>query len=645
MRGHEIEPGRVLLTRKGPVAHPQQAHHPSWDAAHGDHVAEGHPTLEEALGRAGRVETLGDQGLDQLRSDGVGEPRGGGVRAQGVQQLAQGLQAGLLVLVGREQLAQQTVDVPGPVPRRARARKVRAPAGEGVDEGLQSAQGLGLRTLQVGIGCDGPEQLAVRRQGQTEEQPLEPEGPGVRVLGRQIEPRAHLPVQAPAHPALAHPGAQAREVALVETEAPGDGREREPVEHLGGAQPGGRQAQEAMDRREERVPRHQAPVGDRVGDGRRTPGLAAGPAPGSEDRLHVGGVGLDVRGHDDHVPGLESGQGLEQAEQPVVQDLDLPVGAVAGVDLDRAVVGGEGGTGLGVRLAAVAQPEQIGLDLAEQAALVRRHVGPVHLGLELEEQVLHGHAGAAPGGEQGVAHLEQPGALVASADQLAGPGACPTALVREIGPVLLGGAEQEEMHGYPLAESGQQPGIDRRQGRETEAQDPLGEGPARGFAGIQQGLQPGEQGRAVGRSDLPGQRPPQIRLPAGLGAGLTPVGSGLPGKHQVRPVDQILVEEVGDPAGELETLEVAGLAGEITGRGLETRAREQPRKQGVDPPLEPVRVPVRLTREVVDPIAEQLPDEARREWQLQVRGHPRSQGDPLGQPARHALVLHQDAAR
>ena len=65
----------------------------------------------------------------------------------------------------------------------------------------------------------------------------------------------------------------------------------------------------------------------------------------AEDRGDVWGVGGDVGRHDDDVGRAQARVLLEHAQDLVVQDLDLPHGAVAAVDDDRPVAGGVGRDG------------------------------------------------------------------------------------------------------------------------------------------------------------------------------------------------------------------------------------------------------------------------------------------------------------
>ena len=61
------------------------------------------------------------------------------------------------------------------------------------------------------------------------------------------------------------------------------------------------------------------------------------PAGGPEHRLDQGRVGVEVGREDQHVGRLDVGVRVEEAQQAVVQDLDLAGRRVADVDLDRVV--------------------------------------------------------------------------------------------------------------------------------------------------------------------------------------------------------------------------------------------------------------------------------------------------------------------
>jgi len=71
------------------------------------------------------------------------------------------------------------------------------------------------------------------------------------------------------------------------------------------------------------------------------PDLAIGNGPGdgpaifrrAEHHLHIGGIEVDIRRHDQDIPGFEAGQALEQAQQLIEQYLHLPQGAVTTVHL------------------------------------------------------------------------------------------------------------------------------------------------------------------------------------------------------------------------------------------------------------------------------------------------------------------------
>ncbi|MCY1428971.1 hypothetical protein D9M71_448720 [compost metagenome] len=57
----------------------------------------------------------------------------------------------------------------------------------------------------------------------------------------------------------------------------------------------------------------------------------------AEHRANVRGIGIDVRDHDDHIPGPQQRIGAEAREQLIVQDLHFALSAVGNVEADRRV--------------------------------------------------------------------------------------------------------------------------------------------------------------------------------------------------------------------------------------------------------------------------------------------------------------------
>ena len=183
-----------------------------------------------------------------------------------------------------------------------------------------------------------------------EEDPVQTASPGVGLQRAELERLAVAGVEPPADPARRDPVLHSREVVVVEPEPPAHGLASGQVEQLrrGRALVGERQ--QLTDHAEHRVGLAQRPVGEpdaQVGQGLAVvAGEHAGVvlvlvtvSSGAERGLDQRRERLDVGAHDDHVARLERRVVLEQVQDRVAQHLDLAGAAVAGVDLDAAVVG------------------------------------------------------------------------------------------------------------------------------------------------------------------------------------------------------------------------------------------------------------------------------------------------------------------
>ena len=155
-----------------------------------------------------------------------------------------------------------------------------------------------------------------------------------------------LGVEPPPDAALGDPALDPREIVVVEVEAAPDRLAVDEVEHLRRGDPLARQLDEPGDDAEHRVRLAQRAVGEphtQVGRadvvGQRVRLVLVGRHfARAERRLDERGERLDVRAHDDDVARLERRVVLEQVEDRVAQDLDLPRAPVARVDLDAAIV-------------------------------------------------------------------------------------------------------------------------------------------------------------------------------------------------------------------------------------------------------------------------------------------------------------------
>ncbi len=471
-------------------------------------------------------------------------------------------------------------------------------------------------------------EAVTRRQGEPQKEPAQPEGPGVGVLARQLQVRTHGRVQAPAHAGFGDPGVDALQGIGIDTEAPGDGRDLQPGQHLRRPQARVRQPEQLGNRAQDRLLRRQTPVGDRPGDAllRRC---------GTEHRVDVGGIAVDVRSHADDLPGLESRQGRKEPQQPVVQDLDLAVAPVTRLDLDGVVRRVQGGAIRRVGAAPIAQIQDVALDQPKQTGGVRLAKVGQPIAPHVQQLVLKTHAAVTPGGEQRIAQIQQCGTVRGPGQQCAGTPARPPPLVHDVRPILLAGVEDEQMHRDQPGEPGEDPAIDGRQRGGREHQDPLGQGRVGRDTIGECAVEPGEERGTVGGLDLGGELPPQPGLPV--------VVSGrralFPLQDHIRTVDQVLVEQVGDATRQLVGLELLRLAHEVARRLRKGRVGDERRQAGEDPPHQPILVPLRLGRQVRKPAAEQVPHQPRRQRKAQIGGDPGLLRQPLGQPAGHPLIL------
>ena len=88
------------------------------------------------------------------------------------------------------------------------------------------------------------------------------------------------------------------------------------------------------------------PIGNAVGNGRRR-ALDRRIGFLSEDRLDVGGIAVNIRQHDDHIPGLDRGSRIppviKDPKQLVMQDFDFALWAVGHMEGDGVIVPSDGG--------------------------------------------------------------------------------------------------------------------------------------------------------------------------------------------------------------------------------------------------------------------------------------------------------------
>ena len=296
-----------------------------------------------------------------------------------------------------------------------------------------------------------------------------------------------------------------------------------------------------------------------------------------------------------------------------MEDLHLPLGAVADVEAQGVVVAGHRrprrpGLGRGAQVADVV------LELVEQgvAAGGVEQVDPLpRQGLE-EVAVAAGFVVLvqqadvvapllAPGGQQGMGVGVQIGLVqlrrhAGAAGVAAGGGAQEVAVGDDVGPVVLAGVVDAEQHlAHPRHP------LQRLQRLLGQGGDPEDHHPARqpGRALRQPGgglAEAGVDGRAAGgrrlRREVGEQGAPQRRLPglvrrhgAALAAGVRDLVAALgPGGQPVGAVDLVLVQEVGQAAGQLVAFAAVGVVGEEAGQGGEGRLPGQVRQEPHEAP-------------------------------------------------------------
>ena len=326
-----------------------------------------------------------------------------------------------------------------------------------------------FQPADLAVGLDALEGLALAA-GKTQQHAAQAKSPAVLLAtGRQAQAGALPGVQAPADAGAADPLSQARQIGRLQAEAQGQARHIEQIAQLAGGAARLRQAQQPLQRHHQRVVAALAEVGNVEGNVARIAARVL-----AKDRADGRRKALDIGQHDDDVARLQLRQARrwrrgQQAQQLVVQDLDLALGTVGDVEDDGTVLYQ---ARLG-RTAAVAgmlgqghQVADAGLHLLQQAtALAFRgsfieevDLGRGEAGLGLRRVVKgierpHKIAAlAAPGGQQGVGvgmHFLQGqlGQITALAQGLAAALlaqllAQQLAAVDDVGPVVAAGVGQ-----------------------------------------------------------------------------------------------------------------------------------------------------------------------------------------------------------
>ena len=382
---HEVVAVADRLARELAVVEPEQADDAMRHGAHRDERADRQVARAEV--GAGRAAL---EPLRQQRAD-LGERERGALRP-GHGRLAldvveQPLQLGALpaVAAGRGgQRVRRGGDRGGPAadghrPPHAVDRRLQA-----VDELGEAAREVDRAALDVVEREHAAEQpLLLVGHRDPEQHAVQPGAPGAGRELLELERGAMGGVEPPADPRLRDPLLDARDVVVVEPEAAADGLAVGEVEHLGGGEALVGELEQAAHEAEHGVGLAQRAVGEphaQVGRAqllRQVVELVVlrGDLPGAEGRADQRRERLDVRAHHDHVARLERRVLGEQVQDRVAQHLDLAGAAVAGVDLDAAVLAeleplvGRPGQRRAGRRAVLAH---VGLDAREQRAGGRR---------------------------------------------------------------------------------------------------------------------------------------------------------------------------------------------------------------------------------------------------------------------------------
>ena len=387
----------------------------------------------------------------------------------------------------------------------------------------------------------------------------------------ELERLAVRGVEAPADAAVGHPLLDAREVVVVEPEAPAHGLAVGQVEHLRGGQALAGEVDQAVDHAEDRVRLAQRAVCQLHAQvGRAELGwegidvvVLVRHLAGAERRLDQRREGLDVRAHDDHVARLERRVVGEQVEDRVAQHLDLAGAAVAGVDLDAAVGGveGEGGAGrVGPDVLLHAREEGVGVALD----------GMVVVGVVGADDQLQFPGVVPPGGEQPVVR-ERGRPVVAPANYgVAGR-------LRDLVPECGRGVQEEQVHVSVDGQGAQHVQTSGREAGEPEQRQTARKVDDRGLLTQPCGGGLEALGR-VGQRNPVAQPAPQLGLPARGGrqgaAGRVGVVAGAPRVDHLGSMEGVAVEELGDVA---DAAEPPGLPDRVVLRPQVQRECAEPR--------------------------------------------------------------------
>ena len=386
-----------------------------------------------------------------LQRDGPFEARIRLQVGQPVDRRREPLEIPLQRLVHAPEILGEPVEHAGPLVQAAGPlQRLRSPE-RVLDELQKPRERLRGRSLDRVEGEDALEKLTLLRgHGVAQEQAVQPVGPGVLAFGGQPERAAGVFIRAPPDAGLPHPVGDQGKIGLLDREAPADGFELQQAQNLGCPEPAPLQ----LEGRGPRALEQQLAAPTAVGDAERD--VAPGVDRRTEHRGYVRGTGGDVGRHDDDVGRAQPRDLFEHPQQLVVQDLDLPHGAVAAVDGDRAVVGRARRSGR-IRFR-VAQVQDVRLDppqkrLPQRAPELLRPAGGLDSAQELQELAPHPPAGR----QQAVAPLQVQQRAIGATIAFGHP--ADRTLGQDAAPVFAAGVEEEKVDLHQAGEAFERPQV------------------------------------------------------------------------------------------------------------------------------------------------------------------------------------------
>ncbi|CVE00861.1 Uncharacterised protein [Serratia marcescens] len=406
-----------------------------------------------------------------------------------------------------------------------------------------------------------------------------------------------------------------------------------------------------------------------VGNGERQVALGRGIA---EHRLNVRRVAVDIRDHHDDVARRQRRILRQHGQQLIVQHLHFPLRAVAGMQAEGAVVliqrtfaeaafqrfRGNTDHRMVFQLQHVALngvQHGIGRDIDKGVNLLR----PFHLRQQIEVIAPQ----LAPRGQQRVAELllafgvKQARRVIRLAEQpvlaclmvvtaLAALQAGQESVILNIAPIVATGVGEHQVDIYMPPQRLQRLQIDRRQRRDTADKHPRRQTGRAGFCLLQRVDKSAVQIGAV-PFRLPQlarvlhQPRPERRLPLLSLRQAVDALTALPALQPLRAINQILVEQVGDPAGQLVNLALVTVIGQIVLQWRKRRLSQHLRQQPHQLPGHGVLAEGALFRDIRQHPGEHVPNKGRRQRKRNIGGDAELFRQLHLQPLRHTGALHQ----